>query len=133
MPKEEYEKITKVVKKFLENVVYVNGVPHVNEPAPKENSSSNARSSEGDINNTISNVVSEVNASPPKERLSSPTASANVEKDKLTKMKQRKEARKERAEKKIKTVTVEEDQEKPYDIEKILEALGEVNYLVIFI
>ena len=43
-------------------------------------------------------------------------------------MKQRKQAKKERAENKLKSVIVKEDQEKPYDIEKVLEALGEVNY-----
>ena len=47
--------------------------------------------------------------------------------DKFTKMKQRKEAKKVRAEKKVKVVVVEEDQAKPYDFEKVLEALGEVN------
>ena len=47
--------------------------------------------------------------------------------NKLSKMRQRKEAKKVRAEKKVKTVVVEEDQEKPYDFEKVLEALGEVN------
>ena len=47
--------------------------------------------------------------------------------DKFAKMKQRKEAKKVRGEKKLKTVVVEEDQENPYDFEKVLEALGEVN------
>ena len=42
-------------------------------------------------------------------------------------MKQRKEARKERAEKKVKTVIVDDDQETPYDIEKVLLELGEAD------
>ena len=41
-------------------------------------------------------------------------------------MKQRKEARKERAEKKVKTVIVDGDRETPYDFEKVLLELGEV-------
>ena len=45
-------------------------------------------------------------------------------------MKQRKEARKERAEKKVKTVIVAGDRKNPYDFEKVLEALGEVNKLI---
>ena len=43
-------------------------------------------------------------------------------------MKQRKEARKERAEKKVKTVIVDGDRETPYDFEKVLLELGEVIY-----
>ena len=42
-------------------------------------------------------------------------------------MKQRKEARKERAEKKVKTVIVDGDRETPYDFEKVLQELGEVS------
>ena len=42
-------------------------------------------------------------------------------------MKQRKEARKERAEKKVKTVIVDGDRETPYDFEKVLLELGEVS------
>merc|ERR1712150_90615 len=42
-----------------------------------------------------------------------------------TKMKQRKKARKERVEKKVKTVIVDDDRETPYDIEKVLLELGE--------
>ena len=49
------------------------------------------------------------------------------EEDKLTKMKQRKEAKKERAKKKVKTVIVEENEEIPYDFQKVLESLGEVS------
>ena len=148
MSKEEYEKMTTEISKFLENVLYVD-----DDSIPKENSISDAtRSSEEGNNQSLSNVAKEVNAKPTlhfrqstspsrgsrptmslSSSMSATTVSANAEKDKLTKMKQRKEARKERAEKKIKTVTVEEDQEKPYDIEKILEALGEVNYLVIYL
>ena len=57
--------------------------------------------------------------------ITAPTV-VNPEKDKLTKMKQRKEARKERAEKKVKTVIVDGDRETPYDFEKVLLELGEV-------
>ena len=42
-------------------------------------------------------------------------------------MKQRKEARKERAEKKVKTVIVDGDRETPYDFEKVLLELGEAD------
>ena len=45
-------------------------------------------------------------------------------------MKQRKEARKERAEKKVKTVIVDGDRETPYDFEKVLLELGEVIILM---
>ena len=48
-------------------------------------------------------------------------------------MKQRKEARKERAEKKVKTVIVDGDRETPYDFEKVLLELGEVMYLIIWV
>ena len=48
--------------------------------------------------------------------------------DKLNKMKKNKEAKKEHAENKVQSVIVKENQEKPYDMEKVLEALGEVNY-----
>ena len=44
-----------------------------------------------------------------------------------TRMKQRKEAKKENTKKKAKTYIVEEDQKNPYDLEKVLEALGEVS------
>ena len=47
--------------------------------------------------------------------------------DKFAKMKQRKEAKKERAKKKVKTVIVEENEEIPYDFQKVLESLGEVS------
>lgn len=43
----------------------------------------------------------------------------------LAKMRQRKKAMKERAEKKAKTVVVEGDRAVPYDVEKVLEELGE--------
>ena len=149
MSKEEYEKMTTEISKFLENVLYVD-----DDSIPKENSISDAtrRSEEGD-NQSLSNVAKEVNAKPTQHfrhstspsrdsrptmslssSMSATTVSANAEKDKLTKMKQRKEARKERAEKKIKTVIVKEDQEKPYDFEKVLESLGEqVNVLFILL
>ena len=42
-------------------------------------------------------------------------------------MKQRKEARKERAEKKVKTVIVDGDRETPYDFEKVLQELRDVD------
>merc|ERR1711953_6101 len=58
--------------------------------------------------------------------ITAPTV-VNPEKDKLTKMKQRKEARKERAEKKVKTVIVDGDRETPYDFEKVLLELGEAD------
>ena len=45
----------------------------------------------------------------------------------MLEMKQRKEARKERAEKKVKTVIVDGDRETPYDFEKVLLELGEVS------
>ena len=50
----------------------------------------------------------------------------NPKKEKLTKMKQRKEARKEREEKKVKTV-IADDRETPYDFEKVLQELGDVD------
>ena len=55
------------------------------------------------------------------------------QKDKLNKMKKRKEAKKERAENKVQSVIVKENQENPYDMEKVLEALGEVNYYLYLI
>ena len=55
------------------------------------------------------------------------------QKDKLNEMKQRKKAKKERAENKVKSVIVKENQENPYDMEKVLEALGEVNYYLYLI
>ena len=51
----------------------------------------------------------------------------SAEKDRLTKMKQRKEAKKERAEKKVKTVITNGDQES-YNIDNVLQELGEVSY-----
>ena len=47
-------------------------------------------------------------------------------------MKQRKEARKERAEKKVKTVIVDGDRETPYDFEKVLLELGEVSVKIFY-
>ena len=43
-----------------------------------------------------------------------------------TRIKQRKEPKKEQTKKKVKTYIVEEDEENPYDLDKVLEALGEV-------
>ena len=47
--------------------------------------------------------------------------------DKLNKLKQQKQAKKQHAKNKVKSVIMkEESQEDPYDMEKVLEALGEV-------
>ena len=48
-------------------------------------------------------------------------------------MKSRKELRKERAQKKDKTVVVEDNHETPYDLEKVLEELGEVSLVIIYV
>ena len=45
----------------------------------------------------------------------------------LAKMRQRKDANKERTEKKVKTVSTTGDREAPYDLEKVLKELGEVS------
>ena len=51
--------------------------------------------------------------------------------DKLNKLKQLKQAKKQHAKNKVKSVIMkEESQEDPYDMEKVLEALGEVNYYI---
>ena len=68
---------------------------------------------------------------PPPDDISIPATVNPTEEDKLTKMKQRKEAKKERAKKKVKTVIVAENQETPYDFEKVLESLGEVLMILV--
>ena len=68
---------------------------------------------------------------PPPADISIPATVNPTEEDKLTKMKQRKEAKKERAKKKVKTVIVAENQETPYDFEKVLESLGEVLMILV--
>ena len=50
----------------------------------------------------------------------------------LAKMRQRKDANKERTEKKVKTVSTTGDREAPYDLEKVLKELGEVSKKSIF-
>ena len=53
----------------------------------------------------------------------------SAQKDKYTKMKLRKEAKKDRAERKAKTVITDGDHE-DYDIDKVLRTLGEVSYKI---
>ena len=45
----------------------------------------------------------------------------------LAKMRQRKDANKEKNKKKVKTVSTTGDREAPYDLEKVLKELGEVS------
>ena len=59
--------------------------------------------------------------------ISVPVNPAAVEKDKYTKMKQRKEVKKERAEKKVKTFVITDGDPDNYNIDNVLQELGEVN------
>ena len=50
----------------------------------------------------------------------------------LAKARKRKDAARERSEKKVKNVSITGDREAPYDLEKVLKALGEVSSKIVY-